>query len=108
MRERRSSVKKENLNGTVSAPPISALNLPLKPYRATGAGPQASSGHSGGLDQFLQLALLSVVVAVILPPVTASPDFSLNKSTARYVLQKDPTGSRKTLQQAVRGGADRV
>jgi hypothetical protein len=24
----------------------------------------------------------------------ASPDFSLNKSTARYVLQKDPTGSR--------------
>ena len=37
-----------------------------------------------------------------------SPDFSLNKSTARYVLQKDPTGSRKTLQQAVRGGADRV
>jgi hypothetical protein len=37
-----------------------------------------------------------------------SPDFSLNKSTARYVLQKDPTGSRKTLQQAVRGGANRV
>ena len=44
MRERRSSVKKENLNGTVSAPPISALNLPLKPYRATGAGPAELRG----------------------------------------------------------------
>jgi hypothetical protein len=57
----------------VLAPPISALNLPLKPYRATGAGPQASSGHSGGLNQFLQLALLIVVVAVILPRVMARP-----------------------------------
>jgi hypothetical protein len=61
---------------------LGCLNLPLKPYRATGAGPQASSGHSGGLDQFLQLTLLSVVVAVILPRVTARPHLSLRVASA--------------------------
>ena len=40
--------------------------------------------------------------------VCVSPHFSLNKSTARYVMLKDPTGSRRTLEQAVWGGADRV
>src|SRR5205823_2235433 len=34
----------------------------------------------------------------------ASPDFSLNKSTARYVVLKDPTGSRRILSA---GGAGR-
>ena len=32
----------------------------------------------------------------------------LNKSTALNVLLKDRTGSRRTLRQVVRGGADRV
>jgi hypothetical protein len=70
----------------MSAPPISALNLPFRPYRATGAVPQASSGHSGGLNQFVQLALLSVVVAVILPRVMARPHRSLKIASAAALV----------------------
>jgi hypothetical protein len=84
MRERRSLVKREFERDDVGTTDIgfeSSVQA-LSRHRSR----SSSSGHSGGLNQFVQLALLSVVVALILPRVMARPHRSLKIASAAALV----------------------